>query len=287
MIQSVRDQQKKRKDLMGVVGILAIVLLVGGGFYWLNSTSDPLDENFCSLKNGPNAVTAVIFDKSEQYSRDQVTDIKTSFGLWLSGQEATTKNREIDLGFFAEGTLVQLYVTDQEAINRPDGLDPKAQLCVPRDFRDAQGWIDNPDFLKADYQKFVSTFTNAIEELLQEAEGTSPIMETFVRISNSESFQAHPTKPHNMFIISDMLQSSDNYSHYRAGEGPDWNNFQKKMDGTVYLRPRLNGVKWQVFLAVREDPRDRALQTNRLSQFWVNFFDKAKAEKLEWILIDG
>ena len=287
MIQSVRDQQKKRKDLMGVVGILAIVLLVGGGFYWLNSTSDPLDENFCSLKNGPNAVTAVIFDKSEQYSRDQVTDIKTSFGLWLSGQEATTKNREIDLGFFAEGTLVQLYVTDQEAINRPDGLDPKAQLCVPRDFRDAQGWIDNPDFLKADYQKFVSTFTNAIEELLQEAEGTSPIMETFVRISNSESFQAHPTKPHNMFIISDMLRSSDNYSHYRAGEGPDWNNFQKKMDGTVYLRPRLNGVKWQVFLAVREDPRDRALQTNRLSQFWVNFFDKAKAEKLEWILIDG
>ena len=287
MIQSVRDQQKKRKDLMGVVGILAIVLLVGGGFYWLNSTSDPLDENFCSLKNGPNAVTAVIFDKSEQYSRDQVTDIKTSFGLWLSGQEATTKNREIDLGFFAEGTLVQLYVTDQEAINRPDGLDPKAQLCVPRDFRDAQGWIDNPDFLKADYQKFVSTFTNAIEELLQEAEGTSPIMETFVRISNSESFQAHPTKPHNMFIISDMLQSSDNYSHYRAGEGPDWNNFQKKMDGTVYLRPRLNGVKWQVFLAVREDPRDRGLQTNRLSQFWVNFFDKAKAEKLEWILIDG
>ncbi len=287
MIQSVRDQQKKRKDLMGVVGILAIVLLVGGGFYWLNSTSDPLDENFCSLKNGPKAVTAVIFDKSEQYSRDQVTDIKTSFGLWLSGQEATTKNRKIDLGFFAEGTLVQLYVTDQEAINRPDGLDPKAQLCVPRDFRDAQGWIDNPDFLKADYQKFVSTFTNAIEELLQEAEGTSPIMETFVRISNSESFQAHPTKPHNMFIISDMLQSSDNYSHYRAGEGPDWNNFQKKMDGTVYLRPRLNGVKWQVFLAVREDPRDRALQTNRLSQFWVNFFDKAKAEKLEWILIDG
>ncbi len=287
MIQSVRDQQKKRKDFMGIVGILTIVLLVGGGFYWLNSVSDPLDENFCSAKNGPKAVTAIIFDKSEQYSRDQVTDIKTSFGLWLSGQEATTKNRDIDLGFFAEGTLVQLYVTDQEAINRPDGLDPKAQLCVPRDFRDAEGWIDNPDFLKADYQKFVSTFTNAIEELLQEAEGTSPIMETFVRISNSESFQAHPTKPHNMFIISDMLQNSDNYSHYRAGEGPNWNSFEEKMKGTVYLRPRLNGVKWQVFWAKREKIKDRSLQTPSLTQFWVNFFDKAKAEKLKWILIDG
>ena len=272
---------------MGFLGILAIFVVAGGGYYFMSSNSNPLDENFCSIKDGPRAVTAVIFDKSEQYSRDQVTDIKTSFELWLSGQEATTKNRRIDLGFFSEGTLIQLYVTDQEAINKPDGLNPKAQLCVPRDFRDAKGWIDNPDFLKADYQKFVSTFTKAIDGLLLEAEGTSPIMETFVRISNSESFQSHPNKPHNLFIISDMLQNSDNYSHYRSGEGPNWKNFEEKLDGTVYLRPRLNGVKWQVFWAIRENVRDRSLQTQRMVSFWEKFFANANAKSLDWILIDG
>lgn len=287
MIQSVREQKKKRQDRLGLLGILGILFIGGGSFYFMTSNSDPLDDNFCSIKNGPKAVTAVIFDKSEQYSRDQVTDIKTSFGLWLSGKEATTKNRRIDLGFFREGTLIQLYVTDQEAINRPDGLNPKAQLCVPRDFQDAQGWIDNPDFLEADYQRFVSTFTDAIEELLQKAEGTSPIMETFVRISNSESFQNHPDKPHNMFIVSDMLQNSENYSHYRNGEGPDWRNFEEKMDGTVYLRPRLNGVRWQVFYAKRDNVRDRNLQTQKTVNFWERFFANANAKSLDWILIDG
>ena len=287
MIQSVRQKKKQQKDRLGTLGIAVLVLLFAGGAYWVIDSDDPLDEYFCSTKNGPKAVTAIIFDKSEQYSKEQVTDIKTSFNLWLSGQEATTKNRRINLDFFSEGTLIQLYVTDQSAIEISEGLSPRAQLCVPRDFKDAKGWVDNPEFLEADYDRFASTFTSAIEGLLEEAEGTSPIMETFVRIANSESFQNHPSKPHNMFIISDMIQNSNNYSHYRKGEGPNWSNFEKKMKGTVYLRPRLNGVKWQVFYAKRENLRDRKLQTQKAVGFWEEFFNNANAESIDWILIDG
>ena len=268
-----------------MLGIVLILGLGGFGFYFFDSNSNPLDANNCSIKNGPNAVTAIIFDKSQKYSTEQVTDIKTSFNLWLAGKEPNTKNRRVALDFFDEGNLIQLYVTDQKAVDTPDGLTPVAELCVPKDFQTANKWIENPEFLKADYNDFISKFATAIESLLEASEGKSPIMETFIRISNSENFQKHPNKKHNMFIVSDMLQNTNNYSHYR--EGTDWKTFEDKMTGTVYMRPRLNGVQWQVFYAKRANPTEKELQTTKLSNFWERFFDRGGAVKRDWVLIDG
>jgi hypothetical protein len=285
MIQSVRQKKKKQKDMLGIIGIVAILGLGGFGFYFFDANSNPLDANNCSIKNGPNAVTAIIFDKSQKYSTEQVTDIKTSFNLWLAGKEPNTKNRRVALDFFDEGNLIQLYVTDQKAVDTPDGLTPVAELCVPKDFQTANKWIENSEFLKEDYNEFITKFATAIESLLEAAEGKSPIMETFIRISNSENFQKHSDKKHNMFIVSDMLQNTNNYSHYR--EGTDWKTFEDKMTGTVYMRPRLNGVQWQVFYAKRANPTEKELQTTKLSNFWERFFDRGGAVKRDWVLIDG
>ena len=288
MIQSARQRRKKRQDLMGIVGIIALFVIFGGGFYFLQSTNDPLDEFKCSIKNGPNAVTAIIFDKSQMYTNDQVTDIKTSFNLWLGGNEATTKNRRIDLDFFQEGSLVQLYVADENALSQPDGLKPMAELCVPKDFRDANQWIENPAFLKADYDDFISKFSSIIEGLLEKAEGNSPIMETLIRISNSESFQKHPNVNHNIFIVSDMIQNSNNWTHYSGrNQGANWSRFSSEMSGTVFMRPRLNQVQVQVFYAKRQNQRDKSIQTRSHVQFWEEFFFNANANVSGWINIDG
>ena len=171
MIQSARQRRKNRQNLMGAIGIIALFVIFGWGYAFYQSTNDELDINtFCSIKNGPNAVTAIIFDKSQIYTNDQVTDIKTSFNLWLAGNEATTKNRKIDLGFFQEGNLIQLYVTDENSLSQPDGLKPMAELCVPKDFKAAEskknieGWIQNPAFLKRDYDQFLSTFSSIFDD---------------------------------------------------------------------------------------------------------------------------
>ena len=145
MIQSVSQRKKKQKDFFGTIGIVFVLVLVGGGYYFLKSIDDPLDEFMCSIKNGPKAVTAIIFDKSQMYTADQVTDIKTSFNLWLKGEEAKTKNRPIDLGVFKVGNLVQLYVADEKKLNKPEGLKPLAQLCVPKDFREANALAFNTE----------------------------------------------------------------------------------------------------------------------------------------------
>ena len=284
---SRRQRRKKKQDFLGITGIVTVLLIGVGIFYFANQATDPLDENNCSIKNGPTGVTAIVFDKSYPYAPEQVTDIRTSFNLWLSGKEATTKNRRIDLNFFSEGTLVQLYVTDNKLVNAIGGLEPLAELCVPRDFEDANPLISNPALLEKSYRNFIQTFTDELDKLLEVEEGISPIMETFIRLSNSESFQNHPEKPHNLFIISDMLQNSDNYSHYSSGEGPSWDNFEEKMKGTVYMRPRLNQVKWQVFFAKRSDPREKQLQSTELTNFWQQFFYNANAVPADWILIDG
>ena len=288
MIQSARQRRKKRQDLMGIVGIVALLVLGGGGYYFLQSTYDPVDEFKCSIENGPKAVTAIIFDKSQMYTNDQVTDIKTSFNLWLAGNEATTKNRRINLNFFEEGNLVQLYVADENRLKQPDGLKPETELCVPKDFTNANEWIENPAFLKADYDNFISTFSSIIQGLLEKSEGNSPIMETIIRISNSESFQKHPTVPHNIFIVSDMIQNSENWSHYPgSGQGTNWVNFSNKLSGTVYMRPRLNQVEVQVFYAKRQSERDKSIQTRSHVQFWEEFFFNANANISGWISIDG
>ena len=294
MIQSARQRRKKRQDLMGTIGIIALVVIFGGGFYFFQSTSDPLDKNYCSINNGPNAVTAIIFDKSQMYTNDQVTDIKTSFNLWLAGEEAITKNRNIDLDFFQEGNLVQLYVADENALSQPDGLKPMAELCVPKDFRAAkdlkniEGWIQNPDFLERDYNNFLSAFNSIIEGLLEKAEGNSPIMETLIRISNSESFQKHPNVNHNIFIVSDMIQNSNNWTHYSGrNQGANWSRFSSEMSGTVFMRPRLNQVQVQVFYAKRQNQRDKSIQTRSHVQFWEEFFFNANANVSGWINIDG
>jgi len=287
MIQSARQKRKKRQDIMGIIGIVGLLFLGAGGVIFIQSNNDPLDEYQCSIKNGPNAVTAIIFDKSDSYNKDQIADIKTSFNLWLSGNEATTKNRKIDLDFFKEGNLVQLYVIDENNLNLSDVLKPEAQLCVPKDFRDANIWVENQAFLKADYDNFISTFSSIIEGLLDKSDDRSPIMETIVRLSNSESFQNHPDVPHNIFLVSDMVQYSDNWDQIYNREGNNWDDFSNEMKGTVYMNLRLNEVQVQVFYAKRKNYK--SIQTNSHAQFWVEFFKNAGANISErnWVLIDG
>jgi hypothetical protein len=85
-----------------------------------------------------------------------------------------------------------------------------------------------------------------------------------------------------------MLQHSNNYSHYRPNEGVDWKNFEQQMSGSYYLKPTLNNVNWQVFLARRSDERDQALQNNANLIFWENFFRNADANPpTAWISING
>jgi len=207
-MRSRRQQQKRRKDILGIIGIISILAFGGGGYYFFSSNSDPLDDNNCSIKNGPKALTAIVFDKSQMYSAEQVTDIQTSFELWLSGKQAASKNKPIKLDFFSEGTLLQLYVTDNEDVTSVGGLDPLVELCVPADFKNANALIQNPGMMEATYQDFLNQFSIILKDLLQTQEGTTPLLETFVRLSNSKSFQSHGDKQHNMLIISDMLQSS-------------------------------------------------------------------------------
>ena len=287
MIQSARQKRKKRQDIMGIIGIVGLLFLGAGGVIFIQSNNDPLDEYQCSIKNGPNAVTAIIFDKSDSYNKDQIADIKTSFNLWLSGNEATTKNRKIDLDFFKEGNLVQLYVIDENNLNLSDVLKPEAQLCVPKDFRDANIWVENQAFLKADYDNFISTFSSIIEGLLDKSDDRSPIMETIVRLSNSESFQNYPDVPHNIFLVSDMVQYSDNWDQIYNREGNNWDDFSNEMKGTVYTNLRLNEVQVQVFYAKRKNYK--SIQTTSHAQFWVEFFRNSGADisELNWVLIDG
>ena len=45
MIQSARQKRKKRQDMMAIFGIIGLLLLGGGGAYFVQSNNDPLGSN--------------------------------------------------------------------------------------------------------------------------------------------------------------------------------------------------------------------------------------------------
>ena len=307
MTPSRRKQRKINKDIQGIAGIVVIIsLLFTGGFYFYNL--DSLDQNFCSVNNGPKALTAIIFDKSAQYNQDEVVDIKTSLNSWLQGEKLATKDRRIDKIFFSEGVLIQLYEIDSKSLSQFSELQIQAELCVPKDFSKlslSNQLIVNQGFLEQRMEKFINTYKEAINNLLNKREGNSPIMESLVRISNSQSFQQYPDIQHNIFLVSDMLQNSDNYSHYQGCKksgncgdalGLDWSEFKIKMQDTIFYKPGLNGVNWTIFLkaAEGEDRQGLSLQSinttdgkNMHKLFWEKYFNNAGAEKVRFINIDG
>ena len=62
-------------------------------------------------------------------------------------------------------------------VNSIGGLEPEAELCVPKGFEDANPLYSNPDLLEKSYRKFIKTFTDELDALLLVEEGVSPIME--------------------------------------------------------------------------------------------------------------
>ena len=61
-----------------------------------------------------------------------------------------------------------------------------------------------------------------------------------------------------------------------------------KIEKCCWETLRLKNVGWQVFLARRNNPRDKALQKNANVIFWENFFKNANALPPEtWFSIDG
>ena len=243
-------RQSKRALIGGVIIVVTILTIVGVVSVRLALERDKVEVNastMCPI-DGPRAYTTILIDGTDTFSAIQVADLQRYFNQ-LKG--SVQKYEQIAV--FAPREM-----TDESL------LQPVLKLCNPGDAKGVSGITANPDAIQRKYEMdFADKIDTALGRGL-DAQGadTSPILE-MIQAVVIDSFPINSSAPKRLIIVSDMLQNSDYYSHYRDAisfeilkNGP---NFQHVMTD-------LSGVNVEILYIGRRGSEH--LQTNRHGVFW-------------------
>jgi hypothetical protein len=244
----------RKKNLIGLGLIAGVLALMGGAFYFYEKLPrvafDP--ETGCPDGGGV-SLTAVLIDGSDPLSPRQQAFLRNHL-------EAIKE--EIPRGGALE---VYRLGTDREAL-----LEPVVSVCNPGRGGDADPWTESRkradklwnDTFQAKLQGVFDTLLNAGEEK------QSPIFEAIQSVGITSLSKPHwQDKPKRLVLVSDMLQFTDNFSHYHGSD-----DF-KAFSGTPYyrkVRTDLSGVDVTVFYIPRETARGAQSEAHR--EFWKAYF---------------
>ena len=265
-----RQQRIQLKNLFGIVLIvcvLAIVTSLGTFWYERQKQQQAFDTaTLCPLDGSP-AYIAVVFDKTDAYNSVQQRFLKRYFS------DFKAKLRP--------GTRIALYVIDDR--NR-DIIAPDFLVCAPRTGEDANALYENPKLIKRRWlERFEKPLDQAIEGFMKPSEADySPIMEILQVVSLSAFPVESDDATKKIIIVSDMLQHTPEWSHYRGQM-----DFAE-LERTAYfqrIRTDLGGAEVQI-LYVRRDGMEK-LQTKRHALFWADYIDAIGGQVTLIEKIDG
>lgn len=245
---------------IAAIAILAIVLVavIGGiGWFWLRATEAfvPIDEASLCPKDGITAQTVVLLDTTDALSR--VT-------------QAEVLNRLTDLtADLPRGGLLDIRVLNED----PEKTKSVLSLCNPGAGDDVDPMIGNPDLAK---RRWSDRFAGPVAEALDAsvaggAQNFSPILAALQQIAaerlTTRNQQSVPTQ---IVVISDMLEHTSYYSHFRDGRGlSTFMDTYTEIAGTRYLTD-LHGADVDFWMVMRDRPD---IDVTELAEFWLQWAD--------------
>lgn len=250
-----RSTASKRKHAIGVVILISVMGIVAGLAYLryeLSASKIVLDDNLCPETGSPEYI-AILFDKTDDYNEIQQRYLRNYFQEF----KRTLKT----------GAHVALYMIRDSRIAN---LDPMVILCNPESGIKASALYQNPMLLQRRWEKdFSEPLDDAIERLvtLTGDENSSPIFEMIQAMALTAFPGNTSNNPRRIIIISDMLQHTDKWSHYRGGL-----DFSKLKINPYFqkISTDLHGAEIEI-LYVRRDGAER-LQTRKHALFWQEYF---------------
>lgn len=264
MARRRRSRGKKQRNQAILNFVLAglAVAIIGFSFYALQP--EPYDElTLCEISDDLPPHTAVIIDKTDEYSAQQSTLIAAVI--------RRARNR-LDIG--ERFTLFEL---DQYGQFDPRG---RFSLCNPGRGDQVNALFRNPEQIEARFnEKFDQPLEQILEDLVEPKEApNSPVLEAMARLGQTDAF-SNRAPARRIVIISDMLQNSDVFSIYGGGgEMPETMPDAISVADTVMRRfgDSLNGVS----LEIRLIPRQRYVDMQRgpLKDYWDAVFDELGVE---------
>jgi hypothetical protein len=252
-LASPKRRRSSAGGLTKVAGVVAgaIGLALIAGVVWFNLAHPPLeiDKDTLCLKSGPLSTTVVLIDVSDPLPPLAQEDVKNE--IFAAAGEVPK------LG------LLELRLLDPET----EGGKVLFSRCNPGDGRELSEFIANPELER---KRFEQDFARPLQSLLGSAvqsgpADTSPIMETLQWIA-VKSRSPGGEGLSRLFVVSDMIQHSDEYSLYKGDPG-----FDRFRRSPAYqrLRTDLHGAEAEVFFVHRAKA---GVMDNDLVEFWERWF---------------
>ena len=251
-----------------IFGLVGVIL---GGFFmisfWVQSGRVEVDRDTMCPRSGPGGHTVVLIDATDEFSAIQKADLKRYFSELKSNVPKYS----------------QIAIYAPQEMSDEDFLSPELKICNPGDGQGISGITANPEQIK---QRYKVNFSDKIDDVLDNglnSEGApiSPVMEMIQAVS-VDAFPINGDTPKRLIIVSDMLQNTDWYSHYR-----DKVDFEvaKANPRFQHVYVDLTGVEVEILYIGREGYEH--LQTNGHGMFWDAFFAYMKGNLVSISRIGG
>ncbi|WP_299656525.1 hypothetical protein [uncultured Jannaschia sp.] len=257
-----RKQARRRREAASGAGwgifltALVATSLAGGYFAWSYASSRvQIDEATLCPEDGATGATMVLLDLTDPLTRPQGDRLGTLL-----------EKRVAEL---PEGTMISFGVVGGDVRRRGSIF----SSCKPADGREASQIYENPAMIKARFEEnFMVPLRAALDEAMRAPEEShSPIMESLqALIADTPEFETGEG-PHDLVIVSDLLQNSEEISFYR-GEG--WQTLEGR-GGAGRLAGNLQDARVTIMRIPR--PGAASIPHEQVDDFWSRYFDRQGA----------
>lgn len=256
------------------IGVFAVVLLASVvGVMWSRPIIGPdncVYRDKRLLRRGPADQTVILVDQSEA-----LTDTHRRFALTF------IKDYVADDARFSVRSRIALFTFSKlnfESQNSPS-FQPSSDVCRPPSHGN-ELYENNRKITKDFYLRFLIPVTAALEQSLTTEVGErSPILETLQLISRSQEIEDGGRKT--LILVSDMLQNTGGFSHYR-----DRRSYEDFLRSGFASDVKADFRDWSIIVVYLRRYRDRQLQQGAHVDFWQRYFHEAGGKVTRWAGVD-
>jgi hypothetical protein len=266
---ALTNQEKRGVWLLAIVG--ALVAAVLGAYVWQKLWKDPIGPDNCIyedkrlLRKAISDQTVILVDQSEDLSPSHMRQVKELLLDYIADDERLPVRSAVIIYAFGK--------EDFQPGGKGQDLRPRANLCRPPSSGNVV--YENKRKLERTFRdKFVVPLYETLEHSLNHIQGQrSPILEMLQYASRTQDIKESAGDPHKktLVIVSDMLQHTAAFSHYRG------DTYAKFASVQPMLGADLRG--WEVrILYIQRYGNDQRLQVGLLNNFWMRYFHDAGAK---------
>ncbi|HXU91193.1 MAG TPA: hypothetical protein VFQ62_20280 [Methylomirabilota bacterium] len=267
-------QDRRGIVILCCVGVVAVALLASvASLVWARpmiGTDNCVYRDKRLLTRAAVDETVILVDQSEA-----LTDTHRRFALGF------IKDYVADDASFAVRSRIALFPFSKQNFQSRNSPSFRAtsDLCRPPS-RGNELYENNRKITKDFYQRFLIPVTTALEESLTTEVGErSPILESLQLISRSQEIQDGGRKT--LILVSDMLQNTEGFSHYR-----DRRSYEDFVRSGYASDVKADFRDWNIIVIYLRRYRDRQLQQASHVEFWQRYFHDAGGRLTRWAGVD-